>query len=206
MRHGTTHKLFAYWNEVRGDRLAPQRFDIEPGRIGELLPETLIIEHTEDAVYRFRLAGTRISERFGGEFRGRPLLDLFSTEEAAVVARTLDIMARQGAVGLFHIHSSTLEGSETLSELILLPLVHGPDHVDRYLGAWSIEPREATTDGSPYLMHAILDYELIWPRGRPSSVATNAAAQSPIADNVRYARIVRQDRRQFLVYDGGRSN
>lgn len=206
MRHGTTHRLYAYWNEVRGDRLAPQRFDIEPGRIGELLPETLIVEHTLNAGYRFRLAGTRISERFGGEFRGRPFLELFAAEEAAVVARNLDVMARQGAVGLFHIHSSTMDGSEVLSELILLPLIHGPDQVDRYLGAWSIEPRDAAAHGSAYLKHAILDYELIWPRGRPSAIAPNTDAQCPVADNVRYARVVRQDRRQFIVYDGGRTH
>lgn len=206
MRHATTQRLYAYWNEVRGDRLAPHRFDIEPGRIGELLPETMIIEHALDVGYRFRLAGTRVCERFGGDFRGTSFLDLFTSEEAALVARNLDVMARQGAVGLFHVHSSSSEGAETLSELVLLPLVHGADQVDRYLGAWSIEPRAMMAETSAFRSHAIIDYELIWPRGRPHASSTEDGEQDPVAQNVRYARVVRQDRRQFLVYDGGRTH
>jgi hypothetical protein len=205
MKHATTQRIFAYWNEVRGDRLAPYRFDIEPGRIGELLSEALIIERSADARFRIRLAGTRVCELFGSEFRGTPFLSLFSVAEAALVGRHLDVITAQGAVGVFNIHSSTDEGAETLSELILMPLVHGADEVDRYLGAWSIEPRAIGREAGVFGSHAILDYEMIWPRGRTTTCESMAVRQSPLAPNVRYARVVQHDRRRFLVYEGGRA-
>lgn len=206
MKHATTQQIYAYWNEVRGDRLAPERFDIEPGRIGSLLAETLIIERTADEGFRFRLAGTRVCEHFGCAFRGTPFLSLFGDEDARVIVQTLDVMAQQGAVGLFDIQSWTDDGAEVLSELILLPLFHGSDQVDRYLGAWSIEPRAAAGAADAFRSHAIVDYELIWPRGRPtrSEVDAETAQQGPVFPDVRYARVVRDDRRRFLVYEGGR--
>ncbi|MEO1650333.1 MAG: PAS domain-containing protein, partial [Pseudomonadota bacterium] len=65
MKHTTSHSLFSYWNEVRRGRPAPRRFDIEPSRISHILAETLILERIDFETYRFRLAGTKVSQAFG---------------------------------------------------------------------------------------------------------------------------------------------
>ena len=33
MKHAASRELYAYWEERRGQRLAPERTDIEPGAI-----------------------------------------------------------------------------------------------------------------------------------------------------------------------------
>ena len=47
MQQRTNQILFAYWNDVRGERLAPRRFEIEPARIATILPETFILERLD---------------------------------------------------------------------------------------------------------------------------------------------------------------
>lgn len=204
MKNDTTLRLFTYWNDVRQGRFAPHRFDIEPARISDLLPETLIIERLAPEKLRFRLAGTRLCERFGNDFRGTSFLDLFPRSETARLAENLTVMARQGAVGLFHVQSTNTAGHHVTGELLLLPLVHSPQSVDRYLGAWSLDPNSRLPDGAPPpSRHSVLDYELIWPRGRPAPIEVAHSAPPPLASSIRHSRIVRDDRRQFRVYDGG---
>ena len=83
MKQRTSHILFNYWNDVRGDRLAPRRFDIEPSRISKILAETFILERVDSHTYVFRLAGTKICEQFGIEFRGRNFLDFAGDSDRA---------------------------------------------------------------------------------------------------------------------------
>ncbi len=90
MKERTSQHLFAYWNTVRGDRVAPRRFEIEPSRIAGVLPETFILEREARGDYRFRLAGTRICEQFGREFRGANLLDLFAADDRETIAALLE--------------------------------------------------------------------------------------------------------------------
>ena len=88
MKQKTSQILFAYWNEVRGSRVAPRRFEIEPSRISEILPETFILERLDRETYRFRLAGTRICEEFGQELRGTNFLDGWLDDGCIVLLRT----------------------------------------------------------------------------------------------------------------------
>ena len=44
MQQTTTRQLYAYWDRVRNGRVTPRRFEIEPAKIANLLPETLIAE------------------------------------------------------------------------------------------------------------------------------------------------------------------
>ena len=44
MKHPSNRELFDYWNERRGERLAPERADIEPGAIRQVLGDTFVLE------------------------------------------------------------------------------------------------------------------------------------------------------------------
>ena len=44
MKHPSNRELFNYWNERRGERLAPERADIEPAAIRQVLGDTFVIE------------------------------------------------------------------------------------------------------------------------------------------------------------------
>lgn len=203
MKHKTIQTLYSYWNDVRQDRIAPRRFEIEPSRIGAILPHTFILERTNSETYRFRLAGTAICDAFGQEFRDTNFLDGWQDEDAISLARLLAVVTQQGGVGRLDIMAEASARGAVGFEVILLPLVHTRETVDRILGAMV----PATTPD--WLGHDVLTTrhlihsETLWPDGRPQSVLDAVQRQSPFLPHVRKARIVRSERRQFRVYDGG---
>jgi hypothetical protein len=206
MKQHISQTLYAYWNEVRGNRLAPKRFEIEPSCLAEILPDTFILERIDPQTARFRLAGTRICEAFGVEFRGANFFEMFAPEDRAALQRQFSAIAGQGAAGLFTIDASTEAGHSARFEITVLPLIHTRDVIDRFLG--SVAPAKAETwFGSETIVTLRLAAsELIWPEGRPHAIIENAHHQAPFQPYVRSARIVRSDRRQFRVYDGGRTS
>ncbi len=203
MKQAASQTLYAYWNEVRGERLAPSRFEIDPSRIGGILADTFILERVDSETARFRLAGTRICEAFGVEFRGVNLLDVFSMEDRATLKRQIESTVRQGAVGVFSLQATAGRGHDARFEMILLPLTHNSGAVDRLLGALAPLDEPSWLGAPPISRVSIVACDPIWPDGRPHSVINAMGRQSPFLPAMRQARIVRSDRRQFRVYEGG---
>jgi hypothetical protein len=202
MQHKTSKVLFTYWNEVRGGQLAPRRFDIEPARISQVLPDTFMLERIAKSIYRFRLAGTRICDELQAELRGMNFLDGWAPADAETLERDFQQITDQGGVGLFTIEARSLSGTPVPFEIIVLPLIHTQGAVDRYLGA--ISPLSSAVRAPERLVfRRLVRHEVLWPDGRPHGAVVRAQHQVPFLPHVRNARIVRQDRRQFRVYDGG---
>ena len=204
MKNRTTQIIYSYWNEVRHNRLAPRRFDIEPARIAGILAETMILEHADDGAIRFRLAGTRIAEQFGTELRGRNFLELWSPTEAATLRRLLTTLEREGGTLLFEIEACTASGRTTTFEAILMPLVHTRDSVDRFLGTISSNHTPLWLGTEALSSLHLLSSEIVWPDGRPHSVVEQLAQPPVLSASSAASRIVRFERRQFRVLDGGR--
>jgi len=204
MKQRTSQILFAYWNEVRGDRLAPRRFEIEPSRISSVLAETFILERTAPDTLTYRLAGTRICEMFGAEFRGRSFLDGWSEADRAKLDRHVASMCLHASVAVFDIVAETAAGRPAQFELLLLPLLHTADQPDRFLGTVSAVAPPDWLGTEPLLTRRITHDELVWPDGRPHALLEKIHRQAPFIPQPRGSRIVRSDRRQFRVYDGGR--
>ncbi|MBR2535637.1 MAG: PAS domain-containing protein [Hyphomicrobium sp.] len=206
IRETINQTLYAYWNDIRAGRLAPKRFEIEPSQIAALLPDTFILERVDSETSRFRLAGTRICEAFGTEFRGVNLLDLLCDEDRVTMQRQISVISRQGAVGVFTFISQNPAGQAVKWEMLILPLVHLHNDVDRYLGAVAVIDEPAWLRHEPLGKHRMLGNTLIWPDGRPHAMIDASHRQAPFLPQMREARIVRADRRHFRVYDGGLSN
>lgn len=203
MKEATSQQLYAYWNSVRGDRLAPQRFEIEPSRISAILPDTFILEGIDAATARFRLAGTRICEAFATEFRGLNIFDFFLLEDRAALKQAFASVGGQGAAGVFQIEGMTQAGRRAAFEMLVLPLVHSHEKIDRYMGSITPVSPPAWLGHEPIAGVRLLGCETVWPDGRPWAVSDAMKRQSPFMPHVRSARIVKSDRRQFRVYDGG---
>ena len=60
MKHAASRELYAYWDEKRGTRRAPERAEIEPGAIRGVLSVAFILALDRAAGHPVRLAGTRI--------------------------------------------------------------------------------------------------------------------------------------------------
>ncbi len=203
MKSKTSQILYAYWNDVRQDRLAPRRFEIEPSRIAPILSETFVLERLDADTFRFRLAGTRICEEFATEFRGTNFLEGWAADDRVTLERHLDTLTRQGGVGLWMFDAKTPDGRMAAFECVLLPLIHSRDTVDRFLGALSrLEEPQRRVD-ERLAVRRLRSAEVIWPDGRPHNLIASQQRQMPILPHVRNARIVRADRRQFRVYEGG---
>ncbi len=206
MKHQTTRSLYTYWNALRGERLAPRRFEIEPGRIGDILPDTFILERQDQQCFPYRLTGTRICELFGSDFRGTDFMWGWPERDLPALRSRLNTISVQGGAAVFTAEGITDSGRSILLEIIALPLVHTHAFADRFLGAISPLQRPAWLGSEPIAARQLLSDDIIWPDGRPRDIVDVMDRQSPFVPRMRHARIVRQDRRQFRVYDGGRTD
>jgi hypothetical protein len=206
MRHPTTQALYAYWNEMRGDRVAPQRLEIQPARIGAILPDTFILERCDSRTFRYRLAGTRVCARFGMELRSLNFLDRWSAGDRAMLEEHLAAIAETGRVGVFTGEALAGLKPPATFEIVILPLVHTGNAIDRFLCAISVVDEPNWLGDEPIRRIRLEAAEAVWPAGQPQRVsARSGSSQAPLLPHVRNSRIVRQDRRQFRVYDGGLS-
>lgn len=206
MKQRTSQILLAYWNEVRGARAAPRRFEIEPSRISAILSETYILELTGAQTYTFRLAGTKLCEHLGAEFRGTNFLEFWSADDRPVLLRHFSSMVRQSSMSQFTFRARAQDGSEADFEMLMLPLVHTNDTVDRFLGTIAAVDPPAWLGSKSLAERKLLSDEIVWPDGRPHALLERNHRQAPFIPQPPGSRIVRAARRQFRVYDGGRAD
>jgi hypothetical protein len=175
MQQPTSRQLFAYWDRLRNGRIAPRRFEIEPAKIAALLPETFIVEGAGLLGYRFRLAGTRICEQFGRELRGANLLTLWDEADRDSVASLLRTVFTDAAVGYGRFRAYTRSERQVSFELVLLPLIHTGEAINRILGAiTAIEP-PFWLGAEPLLRQEIVELNLHWPDGAPAFLVQGGA-------------------------------
>ena len=79
MKHPATREFFAYWDGKRGDARAPDRSDIEPAALRELLGDIFVLSCEQEAGFPFRVAGTRVCALLGRDLKDQSFLDLFAT-------------------------------------------------------------------------------------------------------------------------------
>lgn len=209
MKHKISHALFSYWNEIRGNRVAPRRFEIEPSRIAAILPDTFILDCGEPGAYRFRLAGTRMSAVLGRDVRDSGFLDLFAQDDHKAVAHVLRQTIEQAPVSVLTLEAAPVAGTPpgpaSRIEIMLLPLFHTQPTVTRLLGSAAQLDPVPLGRSSGALPQTMVRHETIWPDGRPHAVLDQLNRQSPFAPEHRLGRIVSSDRRRFRVFDGGKS-
>jgi hypothetical protein len=203
MKHKTSRVLFSYWNDVRADRVAPQRFEIDPSRISAILPYTFILERRDAETYRFRLAGTRMCDIFGQELRGTNFLDGWMTIDRLPLLRQFSTLTRQGSVGIVHMEVAAIAEEAIEGEVLLLPLRHTRDSIDRVLGSFSPLQSPSWLGEKPIVSKRVLANELVWPSHDALATVSRVPDEEPATAEARTARIVRSERRQFRVFDGG---
>jgi hypothetical protein len=137
MKHPSNRELFTYWNAQRGDRLAPERADIEPSAIRKVLGDTFVLQADPLRGQVFRLAGTRLCALFGRELKAESFLPIWQRATQASV-RELIAVVMDEKVGI--VASATGAASDdTLAplqlEMVLLPLAAAAQSEARVIGA-----------------------------------------------------------------------
>lgn len=194
MKHPSTRRLFDYWTEKRGERPAPERFDIDPAEIRHALGDTFMLAADFVDELRFRLAGTRVCALFCREIKGETFSSLWSeTSRKTIEELALSVTAEsEGFVA--GLTGRTEDGSEIGLEMLLLPLAHVGHARIRALGV--LVPFEP-----PYWLgeKPIIALELSTLRHVGSEADMLKAPRFGIApDDIRI-------RHGFVVYSGGRS-
>ena len=203
MQQSTSRQLYAYWDRVRNGRIAPRRFEIEPGQIASVLPETFIAEHVGVPGCRFRLVGTKICAQFGRELRGSDLLSLFAAEDRDSLAALLRSVYRDAAMGVVEFDAYTEAHRHVRFELILLPLIHTENTVNRILGSMSAFDPPFWLGATPIRHCEIVKLELHRPSAGQDQDQDQPAPKPTIDRPLSATDLVRSVRHRFRVYQGG---
>ncbi len=137
MKQQNAYELFQYWNELRGRRAAPERNDLDPSRIGAILPDVFVLDFNSEHNPAFRLAGTRICALFGREVTGDKLTTLFAEEEQTEILRLVMSVARHEKPLQAGISAYFERDLKIQFDLVLLPLRHRGIRSERMLGLLS---------------------------------------------------------------------
>jgi hypothetical protein len=137
MKHPSNRELFDYWNEQRGDRLAPDRADIEPAAIRKVLGDTFVLSVNGMENHQFRIAGTRLCALFGRELKGESFLKLWQRSGQTAIREMIAVVMEEKVGVVASVTGATSD--ETLAplqlEMTVLPLAYHSRSEARVMGA-----------------------------------------------------------------------
>jgi hypothetical protein len=165
MKTASTRCVFEYWNDLRGQRAAPDRGEIEPGEIKTALADAFILENI-DGNLQFRLAGSRLCALFGKELKGTSLETLWvgGALKEDLARLTVSVMD-ESAGSVAGLIAETATGKSLNLELLLLPLRHGGKTHSRLLGALSPVVSPQWLGFEPITIIRLVSVRMMWPDG-----------------------------------------
>jgi hypothetical protein len=129
-----TMELYAYWNQLRGRRSAPERNTLDPGALRGVLADTFVLDFDGERGFPFRIAGSRANALFLQELRGLSFLDLWRHADREEVDSILHSVADEAQAFLIGAEAGP-PGLEPVGvEIILMPLRHHGLTHSRVLG------------------------------------------------------------------------
>jgi hypothetical protein len=129
MKHPSSREFFAYWDAKRGDARAPDRSEIEPGAVRELLGDIFVLSYDNDAGYPFRVAGTRVSALLGRDLKDASFSALFTEDSRREIEDIITYVAEEMLPAIAGITAASEDGKTAHLELLLLPFnnrAHAP--------------------------------------------------------------------------------
>jgi hypothetical protein len=149
--------LDAWWRAKAGSRPLPDRTDLDPSEITQLLPYVLISEVVCPFRVRYRLLGTEVVQIAGMDFTGCYLDELIppGDEEAWMDNYRLCFDSACPVYGLSTVR--TLYGGSFSYEFGIWPLTTGSPQISQFIGLEDYGPRRTRT-------RALLDQVKQWRR------------------------------------------
>src|SRR5674476_652835 len=110
-------------------RTAPDRSEIEPGAVRELLGDIFVLSYDAPAGHPFRVAGTRVCALLGCDLKDRSFSALFAPDARREIEDIIAVVSEEMLVAVAGITATTEDGSTAHLELLLLPFsarAHAP--------------------------------------------------------------------------------
>lgn len=162
MKHPVSRELYAYWDQLRAQRAAPERADLDPAAIRTILADTFVLEVVAgmgdlDRDFPVRLSGTRLNAFFLDELKGSSLLSIWQAEYRSAVEEMLACVLDERAPVVAGAKAGPRDNLPVDLELLLLPLRHhgkthtrvlgslAPSRVPSWLGLLPVEPLTLTS-------------------------------------------------------------
>lgn len=168
MKSASAQRLFNYWQNLRKDRPAPERRDIEPAAIKALLGDVFILEHDGGADFSYRLAGSALCSAYCRELKGRDFRQFWQDGDLEAMDTTMLAIREDAAAAVIGYNGVNARGQTAPYEMLLLPLRYGGTDYPRILGLAAPMDSHYWIGTSPILLHTISSMRLIWPDEKPS--------------------------------------
>src|SRR5437868_13181302 len=129
MKHPSSREFYAYWDKMRGNASAPDRSDIEPSAVRELLGDIFVLSYDAEAGYPFRVAGTRVCALLGRDVKDQSFSSLFAADSRREIEDIIGCVAEEMLAAVAGISAISENGSLAHLELLLLPFntrAHSP--------------------------------------------------------------------------------
>jgi len=129
MKHPSSRQFFAYWDAKRGHARAPDRGEIEPGAVRELLGDIFVLGYENEAGFPFRVAGTRVCALLGRDVKDTSFSTLFAEESRREIEDVVTYVAEEMLAAIAGITATSQDGKPAHLELLLLPFnnrAHAP--------------------------------------------------------------------------------
>jgi len=121
MKHPASRQFFAYWDAKRGDARAPDRSEIEPGAVRELLGDIFVLSCDHENGFPFRVAGTRVSALLGRDVKDTSFSALFAEQGRREIEDIITYVAEEMLAAIAGITATSEDGRTAHLELLLLP-------------------------------------------------------------------------------------
>ena len=143
MKHPSSREFFAYWDDKRGTARAPDRSEIEPGAVRELLGDIFVLSYDGAAGHPFRVAGTRICALLGCDLKDRSFSGLFAPDARREIEDIIAVVSEEMLAAVAGITATSEDGTVAHLELLLLPFnarAHTPISLTGLLAPFASEP------------------------------------------------------------------
>ena len=129
MKHPSNREFFAYWDGKRAHARAPDRSDIDPNAVRELLGDIFVLSCDHETGFPFRVAGTRVCALLGRDLKDQSFSALFAAESRREIEDIVTYVAEEMLPAIAGLTATAEDGSRAHLELLLLPFnnrAHAP--------------------------------------------------------------------------------
>lgn len=129
MKHPSSREFYAYWDKMRGFASAPDRSDIEPSAVRELLGDIFVLSYDAETGHPFRVAGTRVCALLGRDLKDQSFAALFTESARREIQDMIAVVAEESIPAVAGLTATSESGETAHLELLLLPFsarAHAP--------------------------------------------------------------------------------
>ncbi|MFT3811504.1 MAG: PAS domain-containing protein [Micropepsaceae bacterium] len=190
MRQAAATKILAYWDSLSSEAAVPAAASVDPRALKAHLPDLFMLERLDRAVFAFRLAGTRMCQRFGRELRDHDFVRLFPAQQHGDVLAQLNRALQTGESVVIRAGAVMLDNTTVGAEIVLMPLTDAEGRVVRLLGALLPEDNDALRNGESYVALRLEAAQTGAAYGAAQEAAASAVFAAARETRVSFLRVV----------------